>query len=62
MESIYVKAHAAIRADPEHKPKQPKEVAKKRWNRKRISTAVRKNKVEQKKKSILQKLDAGTDE
>ena len=41
MEAMYTKCHAAIRADPAAKPKEKKEVDKKRWNRARISYAQR---------------------
>ena len=41
MEEMYTKCHAAIRADPAAKPKEKKEVDKKRWNRARISYAQR---------------------
>lgn len=58
MEALYKKAHAAIRADPSKKPaKERKEAGKKkRWNRKKLSLAEKKNRVQQKKKSTLQKL------
>ena len=41
MEAMYSKCHAAIRADPAAKPKEKKEVDKKRWNRAKISYAQR---------------------
>jgi len=53
MEAIYTKCHAAIRADPAAKPKEKKEVDKKRWNRARISYAQRANRVAQVKASFL---------
>jgi len=63
LESLYSKAHSGIRANPEHKSKEPKkDILKKRWNRKKITLPARKNKIAQKKKSYIEKLDAGTDE
>merc|ERR1712136_228629 len=53
MEAMYTKCHAAIRADPAAKPKEKKEVDKKRWNRARISYAQRQNRVAQVKASFL---------
>lgn len=59
IEDIYIKAHAAIRANPDHVPPQPKDkVVKKRWNKKKLTLAARKNKIAQKKASIIAKLDA----
>jgi len=63
LETIYSKAHAAIRANPEHKPKEKKaEGVKKRWNAKKITLHARKNKIQQRKKAVIQRLDAGGDE
>ncbi|XP_067140292.1 large ribosomal subunit protein uL18A [Centruroides vittatus] len=59
LEDIYKKAHASIRADPERKPQPEKTVVKKRWNRAKMTLSERKNRVEQKKKSFLKKLNAG---
>merc|ERR1712227_493506 len=53
MEAMYSKCHAAIRADPAAKPKEKKEVDKKRWNRAKISYAQRQNRVAQVKASFL---------
>uniref|UniRef100_A0A673AFP3 Large ribosomal subunit protein uL18 n=1 Tax=Sphaeramia orbicularis TaxID=375764 RepID=A0A673AFP3_9TELE len=53
MEEMYKKAHAAIRENPVHEKKPPKEVKKKRWNRKKLSLAQRKDRVAQKKASFL---------
>merc|ERR1712183_1080787 len=53
MEELYPKCHAAIRADPASKPKEQKQVDKKRWNRARISYAQRHNRVAQVKASFL---------
>jgi len=63
LEGIYLKAHANIRADPEHKPKPARtDVVKKRWNDKKTDIATRKNKIQQRKRAVIQKLDAGGDE
>jgi large subunit ribosomal protein L5e len=48
LEGIYKKAHAAIRADPSHKKKEPKkDVQKKRWNAAKLSNSQRKDRVRQ---------------
>jgi len=63
LESIYSKAHSAIRADPEHKPKpQRTDGPKKRWNAKKITLAARKNKIQQRKRAVIQRLEAGGDD
>jgi large subunit ribosomal protein L5e len=63
LETIYSKAHASIRADPEHKAKEPRtDVVKKRWNARKVTLVVRKNKIQQRKKAVIQRLDAGGDE
>ena len=63
LETIYQKAHSAIRADPEYKTKPKKTYAtKKRFNAKKITLADRRNKIAQKKKAVLQRLDAGADD
>uniref|UniRef100_A0A6M2E5J0 Large ribosomal subunit protein uL18 n=1 Tax=Amblyomma tuberculatum TaxID=48802 RepID=A0A6M2E5J0_9ACAR len=60
IEDIYKKAHAAIRADPAHKPKDPRtNIVKKRWNRAKMTLSERRNRVAQKKASYLKKLEAG---
>jgi large subunit ribosomal protein L5e len=59
IESIYKKAFAAIRKDPVHVAKATKEVAHKRFGRKKFNLAQRKNRVAQKKASYLAKLAAG---
>jgi len=53
VEEMYTKAHAAIRANPEAKPSDKKEVTKKRWNRLKLSNAQRKARVAQKKEAYL---------
>jgi len=63
LETIYQKAHTAIRADPEYKPKPKKTYeTKKRFNAKKITLADRKNRIAQKKKAVLQRLEAGGDD
>lgn len=58
IESIYKKAHEAIRADPTRKSKErTKPPVKKRWNLKKLSLATRKNRVAQKKTTFLKKLE-----
>jgi len=59
IESIYKKAFAAIRKDPAHVSKAKKEVAHKRFGRKKFNLAQRQNRVAQKKASFLAKLQAG---
>uniref|UniRef100_A0A131YSJ8 Large ribosomal subunit protein uL18 n=2 Tax=Rhipicephalus TaxID=426455 RepID=A0A131YSJ8_RHIAP len=60
IEEIYKKAHAAIRADPTHKPKVPRpNINKKRWNRAKMTLSERRNRVAQKKASYIKKLEAG---
>jgi len=60
IESIYKKAHAEIRKDPESKPnpKKGKTYPKKRWNRAKMSYAQRKDRVKQKKATFTKKLQA----
>ncbi|KAI3369090.1 hypothetical protein L3Q82_026060 [Scortum barcoo] len=53
IEDMYKKAHAAIRENPVHEKKPPKEIKKKRWNRAKLSLAQRKDRVAQKKASFL---------
>jgi len=62
VEDLYKKAHAAIRANPEHEKKPEKEVKKKRWNRAKLSEKQRKDRIRQKKEAYLKKLAAGDDE
>jgi len=57
MEEIYKKAHAAIRADPERKPKPEKTVVKKRFNRSKMNLKERRNRIKQKKADIVKKLE-----
>ncbi|KAL3278909.1 hypothetical protein HHI36_016427 [Cryptolaemus montrouzieri] len=62
IEGLYKNAHAAIRADPtlEKKEKAPP-AQKKRWNRKKLTLSERKNRVAQKKKSYIAKLQEGAE-
>lgn len=56
LEALYKKVHAAIRADPEHKPAPKKDLKVKRWNRAKLNNAQRKNRVKQKKEAFLAKI------
>ncbi|KAL7303554.1 hypothetical protein TKK_0003714 [Trichogramma kaykai] len=59
IETMYKKAHEAIRANPEHvKEKKKPQEKKKRWNRAKMSLSERKNRVAQKKASFLKALEA----
>jgi len=58
VEEMYKKAHAAIREDPVPQPKEKKEVKTKRWNRKKLSLAQRRDRVKQKKESFLRAQEA----
>jgi len=56
LEQMYKKAHAAIRANPEHVTKPKKDgIVKKRWNRAKFTTKERKNRIKQKKAAVLKK-------
>lgn len=59
IETMYKKAHEAIRANPEQEKKEKKKVEGKvkRWNRAKLSLSERKNRVEQKKASFLKTLE-----
>jgi len=59
VEEMYKKCHAAIRENPEHPTAAKKEVKTKRWNRKKLSLAQRKDRVKQKKETFLKKLQEG---
>ncbi|CAG9833487.1 unnamed protein product [Diabrotica balteata] len=57
VENMYKNAHAAIRANPELEKKAEKAPAPaKRWNRRKLTLAERKDRVAQKKKSYIAKL------
>lgn len=60
IEAIYKKAHEAIRADPSHKKKELKKdsVKQKRWNKRKLTLAERKNRIKQKKASFIKRLQA----
>lgn len=60
LEDIYKKAHAAIRANPDRVKKVEKKDAPKpkRYNKKKLTLAARKNKIALKKKSVIARLDA----
>jgi len=61
VESLYKKAHAAIKADPEHKSTlkaKPEGYKQKRWTRKSCNLKQRKDRVKQKKESYLKKLQS----
>jgi len=49
LETMYKKAHAAIRANPDHEKKEKKEVKKRRWNRSKLGSKERKNRIKQMK-------------
>lgn len=61
LETIYKKAHAAIRSDPAHKKAAVKGGAKKRWTAKRLTHAERHGKVADRKAAFLAKLKAEAD-
>lgn len=56
VETMYKKGHAAIRSNPEAKAKVSKEVPKKRWNRSKMASLQRKDRVKQKKAAFLKKI------
>ena len=61
VEAIYKKAHENIRADPSHKKKEEAKKdagKKKRWNKRKLTLAERKNRIKQKKESFIKKLQA----
>lgn len=58
LEQMYKKAHAAIRANPDHVQKPKKEVTKKRWNRAKKNNKERKNRIKQKKEFHKKKVEA----
>jgi large subunit ribosomal protein L5e len=62
IEDMYKKAHAAIRANPEHDKKPAKAEGagkKKRWNRAKLSEKQRKDRVRQKKEAFKKKQAEG---
>jgi len=64
IETMYKKAHEAIRADPEAKKstKDPSKIKKKRWTAKKLTHAERKERVAAKKSEFLAKLESGAGE
>lgn len=59
IEEMYKEAHATIRANPERVKKTKKDAVKpKRFNKKKLTLAARKNKIALKKKAVIAKLDA----
>jgi large subunit ribosomal protein L5e len=61
IETMYKKAHEAIRASPEAKKstKDPSKIKKKRWTAKKLTYDERKARVAAKKKEFLSKLESG---
>jgi len=57
IEEMYSKCHAAIREDPSSKEKAKEAFKGKRWNRKKMSLAQRKDSVAQKKAAFLKKME-----
>jgi len=53
LEELYEKCHEAIRANPAATDKKPAQKAEKRWSKKKLCLAQRKNRVAQKKASFL---------
>ncbi|CAH0405810.1 unnamed protein product [Chilo suppressalis] len=60
VENLYKKAHEAIRADPSYKKKENKKdpAKQKRWNKRKLTLAERKNRIKQKKESFIKRLQA----
>jgi len=58
VEDMYTKAHAAIRANPDHKAPAAKNVTKKRWTAKRLTREERQQKVKDTKEEFLAQLQA----
>lgn len=61
IETIYKKAHSAIRSDPVYKKKPAKKVTKKRWNLLKLTLEQRKTKIAAHKADFIAKLKAGAD-
>ncbi|KAL0850407.1 hypothetical protein ABMA28_012221 [Loxostege sticticalis] len=63
VETLYKKAHELIRADPSYKKKEEKKdpAKQKRWNKRKLTLAERKNRIKQKKESFIKKLQAQAD-
>lgn len=58
IESIYKKAHSAIRSDPAAKKGAAKKVTKKRWTTKKLTLEQRKKKIADRKAAYIAKLKA----
>jgi len=58
MEEMYKKAHAAIRADPVHKPVEKKTPEKKRWNLRKQTLEARKAKIQAAKDEFMSQIEA----
>lgn len=58
IETLYKKAHAAIRADPKHAKGAAKKITKKRWNKAKQTLQQRKDYVSKRKSDYLAKLAA----
>jgi len=58
LEQVYKKAHAAIRANPDHVAAPKKEVKKKRWNRAKMTNKDRRSRINQKKAHHFKKTEA----
>jgi len=61
VETMYKKAHAAIRNDPSHSKKPAKKVTKKRWNKAKLTLEQRKAGVAKRKEDFLAKIQAETE-
>jgi len=62
LESIYKKAHSAIRSDPSHsKTAKPTPAIKKRWNKAKLTLEQRKEYVANRKATFLDKIKADAD-
>jgi len=61
IEGIYKKCHAAIRADPAHKPSGKEKFKGKRYGRKKMSFAQKMDSVRQKKEAFKRKLEQDED-
>jgi large subunit ribosomal protein L5e len=58
METLYKKAHSAIRSDPGQPKKAAKKITKKRWNKAKQTLQQRKDYVSKRKSDYLAKLAA----
>lgn len=58
IETLYKKAHAAIRADPAKGKKPEKKITKKRWNKAKLTLESYKAGIEQRKTDFLARIEA----